>query len=79
MHRRKNKLKAAVVTANEKLQNQIETISKEIVERIKSFKDSCFNKEGQNLWGFLSLKAYMNWIVDGHFIDETFNGNDKRF
>ena len=72
-----NKLEAAVVTANETLQNQIETISKEKVERVKSFKDFGFKRAGQNLGNYLSLKAHLNWIRDGHFVDETFNGNEE--
>jgi hypothetical protein len=72
-----NKLDAAVVTANETLQNQIETISKEKVERVKSFKDFGFKRAGQNLGNCLSLKAHLNWIRDGHFIDETFNDNEE--
>ena len=72
-----NKLDAAVVTANETLQDQIETISKEKVERVKSFKDFGFKRAGQNLGNSLSLKAHLNWIRDGHFVDETFNGNEE--
>ena len=72
-----NKTEAAVVTANETLQNQIETISKEKVERVKSFKDFGFKRAGQNLGNVLSLKAHLNWIRDGHFVDETFNGNEE--
>lgn len=72
-----NKLEAAVVTADETLQNQIETISKEKVERVKSFKDFGFKRAGQNLGNSLSLKAHLNWIRDGHFVDETFNNNEE--
>ena len=72
-----NKSEAAVVTANETLQNQIETISKEKVERVKSFEDFGFKRAGQNLGNCLSLKAHLNWIRDGHFVDETFNGNEE--
>jgi hypothetical protein len=72
-----NKLEAEVVTANETLQNQIETISKEKVERIKSFKDFGFKRAGQNLGNCLSLKAHLNWIRDGHFVDETYNVNEE--
>jgi hypothetical protein len=72
-----NKSEAAVVTANETLQNQIDTISKEKVERVKSFKDFGFKRAGQNLGNSLSLKAHLNWIRDGHFVDETFNGNEE--
>ena len=72
-----NKTEAAVVTANATLQNQIETISKEKVERVKSFKDFGFKRAGQNLGNVLSLKAHLNWIRDGHFVDETFNGNEE--
>ena len=72
-----NKLEAEVVTADETLQKQIETISKEKVERVKSFKDFGFKRAGQNLGNSLSLKAHLNWIRDGHFVDETFNGNEE--
>ena len=72
-----NKLEAVVVTANETLQSQIETISKEKAERVKSFKDFGFKRAGQNLGNCLSLKAHLNWIRDGHFVDEAFNGNEE--
>ena len=72
-----NKSEAAVVTANETLQTQIESIAKEKVERVKSFKDFGFKRAGQNLGNYLSLKAHLNWIRDGHFVDETFNGNEE--
>ena len=72
-----NKSEVGVVTTNETLQNQIETISKEKVERVKSFKDFGFKRAGQNLGNCLSLKAHLNWIRDGHFVDETFNDNEE--
>lgn len=72
-----NKLEAEVVAANETLQNQIETISKDKVERVKSFKDFGFKRAGQNLGNSLSLKAHLNWIRDGHIVEETCNGNEE--
>ena len=72
-----NKSEVGIVTTNETLQHQIETISKEKVERVKSFKDFGFKRAGQNLGNCLSLKAHLNWIRDGHFVDETFNDNEE--
>ena len=72
-----NKSEAVVETANETLQNQIENLSKEKVERVKSFKDFGFKRAGQNLGDYLSLKTHLNWIKDGHIVDETFNGNEE--
>ncbi|RAR71487.1 coiled-coil domain-containing protein [Flavobacterium aciduliphilum] len=70
------KLEAVEGIANETLQNQLETISKEKVERVKSFKDFGFKRAGQNLGSWLSLKTHLNWIRDGHFVDETYNENE---
>jgi hypothetical protein len=71
-----NKLETVEVDANETLKNQIESIYKEKVERVKSFKDFGFKRAGQNLGNCLSLKAHLNWIRDGHFVDETYNHNE---
>lgn len=72
-----NKSEAGIVTTNETLQNQFDTLSKEKVERVKSFKDFGFKRAGQNLGDFLALKTHLNWIKDGHIVDETFNGNEE--
>ena len=74
----KNNSEVAVVTTNETLQNPIETLLKDKAERVKSFKDFGFKRAGQNLGNSLSLKSHLNWIRDGHFVDETFNSNDEQ-
>lgn len=73
-----NKSEEVVATENETLQNPIETLLKDKVERVKSFKDFGFKRAGQNLGNSLSLKSHLNWIRDGHFVDETFNGNEEQ-
>lgn len=74
----KNNSEVDVVTTNETLQNPIETLLKDKVERVKSFKDFGFKRAGQNLGNSLSLKSHLNWIRDGHFVDETFSSNDEQ-
>ena len=73
-----NKSEEVVATENETLQNPIETLLKDKAERVKSFKDFGFKRAGQNLGNSLSLKSHLNWIRDGHFVDETFNGNEEQ-
>jgi hypothetical protein len=68
--------KSEVMSANETLQNSIESLVKDKVERVKSFKDFGFKRAGQNLGNALSLKSHLNWIRDGHFVDETYNENE---
>ena len=63
-----NKTEQADVAANETLQNQIDTISKEKVERVKSFREYAFEKAGLNRGDYLSLKTYLKWIKDGHLM-----------
>lgn len=64
-------------TANDSLQNQIETISKEKVERVKSFREYAYEKAGLNRGDYLSLKANLQWIKDGHLVDETYNEKEE--
>lgn len=64
-------------TTNDSLQNQIETISKEKVERVKSFREYAFEKAGLNRGDYLSLKTYLKWIKDGHLVDETYNEKEE--
>lgn len=58
------------------LQEQIENIVTEKVERVKSFKDFGFKRAGQNLGENLSLKNHLNWIKDGHIVDVVFNDKE---
>ncbi len=71
------KTEEEVVLPIDTLQEQIENIAHEKVERVKSFKDFGFKRAGQNLGNALALKSHLNWIRDGHFVDETFNGNEE--
>jgi hypothetical protein len=72
-----DKTEQAAGTANDSLQNQIETISKEKVERVKSFREYAYEKAGLNRGDYLSLKANLQWIKDGHLVDETYNEKEE--
>lgn len=67
----------AVETANDNLQTQMDTLSNQKVERVKSFNDYAFQKAGLNRGSDLSLKTYLKWIKDGHLVDETYNEKEE--
>lgn len=70
------KTEEEVVTPVDTLQEQIENIATEKVERVKSFKDFGFKRASQNLGESISLKNHLNWIKDGHIVEETFNDKE---
>jgi hypothetical protein len=72
-----NQSEPAVETANDNLQAQIDTVATQKVERVKSFREYAFEKAGLNRGDYLSLKAYLKWIKDGHLVDETYNENEQ--
>ena len=39
---------------------------------------SRFEKAGLNRGDYLSLKANLQWIKDGHLVDETYNVNEEQ-
>jgi hypothetical protein len=69
--------KTAVETANDNLQTQIDSLSTQKVERVKSFREYAFEKAGLNRGDYLSLKANLQWIKDGHLVDETYNEKEE--
>lgn len=71
------KTEVEVATPIDALQVQIENIATEKVERVKSFKDFGFKRAGQNLGESVALKNHLNWIKDGHIVDETFNDKES--
>lgn len=71
------KLGEVVSTTNENLQQQIATNAKQKVERVKSFNDFGFDRAGKNAGDFISLKAYLGWIKDGHIIEDGYNENEQ--
>lgn len=70
------KTEEVVPTSTDGLQEQIENIATEKVERVKSFKDFGFKRAGQNLGESLALKNHLNWIKDGHIVDETYSDKE---
>ena len=62
-----------VETPVDALQLQIENIATEKFERVRSFKDFGFIRAGQNSGDSFSLINHLNWIKDGHIVDESFN------
>jgi hypothetical protein len=60
------------------LQTKIDNLSKQKVERVKSFREYAFEKAGLNRGDYLSLKANLQWIKDGHLVDETYNENEEQ-
>ncbi|HSD07667.1 hypothetical protein [Flavobacterium sp.] len=73
----KNKTEQAVVTANDNLQSQIDEVATKKVERVKSFREYAFEKAGLNRGDYVSLKTNLQWIKDGHLVDETYNENEQ--
>ncbi|MEI6679843.1 MAG: hypothetical protein WCL21_14610 [Mariniphaga sp.] len=69
---------AAVETANQTLQNQIDSLSKERIERVKSFREYAFEKAGFNRGDYQSLKLNLQWIKDGHLVEETYNEKEEQ-
>ena len=47
-----------------------------IIRRVKNFTDYAFRKAGLNNGDSYSLLTHLNWIKDGHLIDEGFNAQD---
>jgi hypothetical protein len=70
--------KTAVETANESIQNQIDTLSTKKIERVKSFREYAFEKAGLNRGNYLSLKTHLKWITDGHLVDDSYNENEQQ-
>lgn len=73
-----NKTPQAVETANDNLQTKIDSLSNQKVERVRSFREYAFEKAGLNRGDYLSLKANLQWIKDGHLVDETYNVNEEQ-
>jgi hypothetical protein len=72
-----NKTEQAVVTANDNIQSQIDALSNQKVERVRSFREYAFEKAGLNRGDYHSLKANLQWIKDGHLVDETYNEKEE--
>jgi hypothetical protein len=70
--------KTAVETANESIQDQIDTLSTKKIERVKSFREYAFEKAGLNRGNYLSLKTHLKWITDGHLVDDSYNENEQQ-
>jgi hypothetical protein len=47
-----------------------------IIRRVRNFTDYAFRKAGLNNGDSYSLLTHLNWIKDGHLIDEGFNAQD---
>ena len=67
----------AVETANDNLQTQLDLLSTQKVERVRSFREYAFEKAGLNRGDYLSMKANLKWIKDGHLVDETYNEKEE--
>jgi hypothetical protein len=72
-----NKTAAASETGNDNLQTQMDALSNQKGERVKSFREYAFEHAGLNRGSHLSLKTYLKWIKDGHLVDETYNENEE--
>jgi hypothetical protein len=72
-----NKTEQAVVTVNDNIQSQIDALSNQKVERVRSFREYAFEKAGLNRGDYHSLKANLQWIKDGHLVDETYNEKEE--
>ena len=68
---------SAVETANDNLQTQLDLLSTQKVERVRSFREYAFEKAGLNRGDYLSMKANLQWIKDGHLVDETYNEKEE--
>lgn len=67
----------AVETANDNLQTQLDLLSTQKVERVRSFREYAFEKAGLNRGDYLSMKANLQWIKDGHLVDEIYNEKEE--
>lgn len=67
----------AVETVNDNLQTQLDLLSTQKVERVRSFREYAFEKAGLNRGDYLSMKANLQWIKDGHLVDETYNEKEE--
>lgn len=67
----------AVESANDNLQTQMDTLSTQKGEQVKSFREYAFEHAGLNRGSHLSLKTYLKWIKDGHLVDETYNEKEE--
>ena len=65
-------------TAKKTLQEELDSLQTQKKERVKSFRDYAFEKAGLNRGDHLSFKNFLNWIKDGHIVDETFNEKEQR-
>lgn len=72
-----NQTDSVLETKNDNLQTQIEAITTQKLERVKSFREYAFGKAGLNRGDYLSLKTYLKWIADGHLVDDTYNENEQ--
>ncbi|WP_418264180.1 coiled-coil domain-containing protein [Flavobacterium faecale] len=77
MEHTNNKSEQAVETANDNLQTQMDNLSNQKVERVRSFREYAFEKAGLNRGDHLYLKANLQWIKDGHLVDETYNEKEE--
>lgn len=68
---------SAVETANDNLQTQLDLLSTQKVERVRSFREYAYEKAGLNRGDYLSMKANLQWIKDGHLVDETYNEKEE--
>ncbi|GIZ10465.1 hypothetical protein [Flavobacterium sp. UMI-01] len=72
-----NQSEQEVETANDNLQAQMDNLSNQKVERVRSFREYAFEKAGLNRGDHLYLKANLQWIKDGHLVDETYNEKEE--
>ncbi|WP_223302322.1 hypothetical protein [Flavobacterium branchiophilum] len=46
------------------------------VEKVKSFRDYAYEQAGLNKGESFSLKVFLQWIKEGHIVDESYNENE---
>jgi hypothetical protein len=67
---------APVTTENHTI-NQSGALITRKVEKVKSFRDYAYEQAGLNRGESFSLKVYLQWIKEGHIVDDTYNENDQ--
>ena len=65
------------VTTENDTNDQSSTLITRKVEKVKSFRDYAYEQAGLNKGESFSLKVYLQWIKEGHIVDDTYNENDQ--
>lgn len=72
-----NKLEETVKTENDSIQNHLEALNSQKVERITSFRTYGFERAGLNRGNYHSLRVHLQLIKDGHIVDGTMGEKEQ--